>query len=330
MEAAMQGRSERIDLTDIVAQVRSFPGLTGKAAIAMVSDVLGPSDWISGPGDDGAVTLVDVDGGSLAISIVSCGEAIHPQFVRQDPYGAGIAAVLANVNDLAAMGARPLCIVDTVIATADVARRILKGMRDACRMYDVPLVGGHLTDHPGEPALSAFAVGQATRPLSVSRAAPGQSLMVAACLDGEMRVDFPFFRAFESRGSRMAADIRILPELAASGDVVAAKDVSMAGLLGTLGMLLEQHKLGVEVDLSLVPTPVAVDLGRWLTCFPSYGFLLCVPSGREAAVTERFSRDGLAAAVVGCLDGSGVLSVRHGDETATVLDFATDSVTGLR
>lgn len=325
----MPGRLEQTDLTDLVEQVRSFAGLTGKAAIAMVSDVLGPSDWISGPGDDGAVTVVDVDGASRGISIVSCGEAIHPQFVRHDPYGAGIAAVLANVNDLAAMGARPLGIVDTVIATTDVARQILEGLRDACRMYDVPLVGGHLTEHPGEPALSAFAVGQATRPLSVSRAAPGQSLMVAACLDGEMRVDFPFFRAFESRRSRMAADIRILPELAASGDVVAAKDVSMAGLLGTLGMLLEQHKLGVQVDLSLLPTPASVELARWLTCFPSYGFLLCVPSGREAVVTERFSREGLAAAFVGRLDGSGILSVRLGGETAVVLDFATDTVTGL-
>jgi selenophosphate synthetase-related protein len=325
----MHETSERADLTDLVAQVRTFTGLTGKAGIALVSDVLGPSDWVSGPGDDGAVTVIDVFDDSRDVNIISCGEAIHPQFVRQDPYGAGIAAVLANVNDLAAMGARPLCVVDTVIATADVARSILEGIRDACRMYDVPLVGGHLTDHLGEPALSAFAVGQASRPLSVTRAAPGQSLMVAACLDGEMRADFPFFRAFEPRGSRMAADIRILPELAASGLVVAAKDVSMAGLLGSLGMLLERHRLGVEVDLSQVPTPVGVDLTRWLTCFPSYGFLLCVPEGGEAAVTERFSRDGLDAAVVGSLDGSGVLSIRQGSETMTVLDFATDRVTGL-
>jgi uncharacterized protein len=315
--------SERLDLVEMAERVRSFPGLTGKAAIALVSDALGPSDWVSGPGDDGAVSRVgDLD-------IVSCGEAIHPTFVRQDPYGAGIAAVLANVNDLAAMGAWPVCIVDTVVASAAIARPILEGLRDACRMYDVPLVGGHLTDHPGEPALSAFAVGRATRPLSVSRSAPGQSLIVAACLDGKLRSDFPFFRAFAARSGRMAADVRILPELAASGDVVAAKDVSMAGLLGTLGMLLEHHRLGVEVDLDRLPAPAGVDLTAWLTCFPSYAFLLCVPTGREAVVVERFARDGLSAAVVGQLDGSGVLSVRQGERTAAVLDLTTEAVTGL-
>jgi hypothetical protein len=197
-------------------------------------------------------------------------------------------------------------------------------------MYDVPLVGGHLTDHSGQPALSAFAIGQSVRPLSVGRAAAGQSLMVAAALDGEMRADFPFFRAFDSRVGRMASDLRILPELATAGDVVAAKDISMAGLLGTLGMLLEQHRLGVEVDLEQLPTPPGVELSRWLTCFPSYGFLLCVPAGREPVVTERFERDGLDAAVVGTVDPSGILAIRHQDETAVVLDLTTESVTGLR
>ena len=52
-----------------------------------------------GPGDDGAV--VEILGGR---SVVVCGEAIHPPFVAADPHGAGMAAVLANVNDLAAMG----------------------------------------------------------------------------------------------------------------------------------------------------------------------------------------------------------------------------------
>ena len=88
------------------------------------------------------------------------GEAIAPGFVAHDPYGAGVAAVLANVNDLAAMGAVPLAIVDTVVASADVARLALEGMRYAAGLYDVPVVGGHLTLHDGPPAISAFGLGR--------------------------------------------------------------------------------------------------------------------------------------------------------------------------
>ena len=176
---------------------------------------------------------------------IACGEALLPAFVAEDPYGAGFAAVLTNVNDLAAMGATPRGIVDTVVGTADLAREALRGMRAAGRQYDVPIVGGHLTLHDGPPAVSAFGIGCAESVLSLTRVCAGQSLIVATCTQGTMRTDFPFFRSFEERGARLAGDVRVLAEVARSGACVAAKDVSMAGLVGSLAMLLEWGRLGV-------------------------------------------------------------------------------------
>ena len=100
---------------------------------------------------------------------------------------AGIAAVLANVNDLAAMGARPVALLDTVVGPEDVAREALRGMRWASRLYDVPVVGGHLTRTDGPPALSAFGIGRAGRVLSATHARPGQVLVLGCCLEGAMR-----------------------------------------------------------------------------------------------------------------------------------------------
>ena len=312
------------DIEALAAAVRASPGLRNKAPIAMVAEVFGGTDWVTGPGDDGALV-----GGDLVVG----GEAIAPSFVARDPFGAGVAAVLANVNDLAAMGAVPLAIVDTVVASADVARLALEGMREASRLYDVPVVGGHLTLHDGPPAISAFGLGRlaggASSVLSVTRAAAGQRLVVAAVTEGTMRDDFPFFRSFAERGSRLAGDVRTLAEVAADGACVAAKDVSMAGLLGSLGMLLEANRLGVTVDLDLLPTPAGADLTRWLTCFPCFAFLLCVPAGREDDCLVPFHARRIAAAVVGTLDGSGRVSVTSGGRTATVLDLTSEAVTGL-
>lgn len=53
----------------------------------------------------------------------------------------------------------------------------------------------------------------------------------------------------------------------------AAKDVSMAGIVGTLGMLAEASGAGAELDVAAVPHPDAADLGSWLTCFPGYAML---------------------------------------------------------
>jgi uncharacterized protein len=311
-------------LNDLVAAVRSHPGLRAKAAISLVSEVLGPVDWLEGPGDDGAVVPYG------EANLVVGGEALWPPFVAADPFGAGIAAVLANVNDLAAMGAEPLAVVDTVVATEAVARRALEGMRHASALYQVPVVGGHLTIADGPPAISAFGLGRAGKSvLAARRAAPGQALVVAACTEGTMRADFPFFASFEARGSRLAGDVRTLARLAEDGAAVAARDVSMAGVLGSLGMLLECNRLGVTVDLETLPRPEAVPLAEWVVSFPCFAFLLCAPPGREDDCVRAFRERGLAAAVAGTLDGTGQVQARLGGETATVFDLTTEGVTGL-
>jgi selenophosphate synthetase-related protein len=313
-----------LDVGELAHRVATHPGTRGKAAIGLVSEVLGTADWICGPGDDGAA--VDALGGQ----VVACGEALWPPFVAADPYGAGFAAVLANVNDIAAMGARPLGIVDTIVGSEEVARAALHGMRRAGELYDVPILGGHLTVHDGAPAVSAFGVGTTRgRALSVTRVRAGQSLLVVAALDGQMRPDFPFFAAFEGRGSRCAGDVRLFAQLAEAGTCVAAKDISMAGLVGSLAMLLEWGRHGVVLELDAIPIPPGVALPAWLTCFPSFGFLLCVPPGREADCVQPFLDRGLHAAVVGRIDDSGHLALRSAGSCATVFDLAVDDVTRL-
>jgi hypothetical protein len=50
----------------------------------------------------------------------------------------------------------------------------------------------------------------------------------------------------------------------------AAKDVSMAGMVGTLGMLAEASGCAAVLDVAAVPRPAAASMGDWLTCFPGY------------------------------------------------------------
>ena len=318
---------DTVDVDALARALRENPALRAKSAITAVGEVLGGNDWLGGPGDDGAVLPVGPE--APGVRMVACGEALLPAFVARDPYAAGLSAVLANVNDLAAMGAVPTAIVDTVVADEPVAREVLRGLRDGGAIYRVPLVGGHLTIHDGSPAVSAFGLGVTRRPLSVTRTAAGQSLLVACCTQGRMRPDFSFFGSFAERRDDLADDVRTLAAVAESGACLAAKDVSMAGLIGSLAMLLERHRLGVTVDLDAVPRPPEVVLDAWLMCFPAFAFLLCTTPDRAAECAAAFTGRGLAAAVIGELDDTGVLAVRQRDRQATVLDLRVDTVTGL-
>ncbi len=312
------------ELAALARDLRALPGLRAKADIGLVAEVFGGGDWYAGPGDDGAV-LPDGEG-----SVVVGGEAILPAFVAQDPYGAGVAAVLANVNDLAAMGAVPVALLDTVVGPEQVAREALRGMHWAARLYDVPVVGGHLTRSDGPASLSAFGVGRARRVLSATHAAAGQVLVLGCCLQGRMREDFLFFPSFDERGADLAGDVRLLAGLAASGAAVAAKDVSMAGLVGSLAMLLEPGRLGVDVDLDVLPVPAGVPLADWLGCFPCFAFLLTCPPDRLPECLAGFRDRGLTAQPLGVLTGDGRVRLVRGGEAVTVFDLSVEAVTHLR
>ncbi|MFE3452615.1 AIR synthase related protein [Nonomuraea sp. NPDC059194] len=311
------------ELDEVVAAVASSPAIMAKRAIGLVSEVLGASEWIAGPGDDGAAVEV---GGT---TVIACGEALWPPFVRADPFGAGVAAVLTNVNDVAAMGGVPVGIVDTVVADEATARAALEGMRYASRLYDVPIVGGHLTISDTAPSISAFAVGSARALLSATHVRPGQDLVMAACVEGTMRDDFPFFPSFDERGSDLAGDVRLLPEIADKGLAVAAKDISMAGLVGSLAMLLEWGAFGADVDLAALPRPEGVPLTMWCTCFPCYAFLLTCKPHHTGSCVRAFTSRGLAAARVGGVDGTGTIVLSAGGRSLPAFDLRARGVTGL-
>src|SRR4051795_846096 len=144
-------------MPDLVAAVRSAPGLLGKRDLKLVR-AFAPD------GDDAA--LIPHGDGFLVI----CGEAMSPPFVTADPFGAGAAAVVTNVSDVRAMGARPLGVVDMLVAPDhDFASTVLDGLAWAAEKLGVPVVGGHLTIGHA-PALSASCTGFTRVPLRASAA----------------------------------------------------------------------------------------------------------------------------------------------------------------
>ncbi len=83
----------------------------------------------------------------------------------------GIDLVAANVDDIAAQGAKPLFFLDYVavgIMDPDVMEQIVRGVTQGCLLAEVPLIGGEMSDHrgliePGHFDLSGTAVGVVER-----------------------------------------------------------------------------------------------------------------------------------------------------------------------
>jgi hypothetical protein len=68
-------------------------------------------------------------------------------------------------------------------------------------------------------------------------------------------------------------DLRAMLSAVGRARPAAAKDVSMAGLAGTLGMLAEAAGCGAVLDVGEVPRPGGASVGDWFTCFPGFAML---------------------------------------------------------
>lgn len=308
-------------MTDLEALARTLaasPALRAKEDLKLL-DALPGLD-----GDDGA--LVPHTDGFLVV----CAEAIEPALVRDEPFVAGAAAVATNVADVRAMGGRPLALVDTLVSPDEThARRVLDGLAWASDLLGVPVVGGHLT-LGGEAALSATCTGVTSAPLRATAARPGDVLVAAYCLDGELRRDGRIFTSLRARTpAQLRDDGDALVEIAEAGLASAARDVSMPGTVGSLVQFAECAGCGADLEVDAVPRPAAVDLATWLATFPSYGFLLAVAETAVAAVVETFTRRGLAAAACGRFVAEPSVALRSGTERALVRDLAAAPLTGL-
>lgn len=215
-------------------------------------------------GDDG----VPVPGSDV---VAAC-DAIVPSMVERDPWWAGWCGVLVNVNDLAAMGAVPVGLLDAV-AGRDVAavRAVLAGLRAAATTYGVPVLGGH-TQFGVPAALSVTALGRTADPVPGGGGRPGQRVRLTADLGGAWRPGYTG-RQWDSTSTRRTPELQAMLGSVAAARPQAAKDVSMAGIVGTLGMLAEASGCGAVLDVAAVPRPTGATAGDWLTCFPGFAML---------------------------------------------------------
>jgi putative N-acetyltransferase (TIGR04045 family) len=215
-------------------------------------------------GDDGA----PVPGSDL---VAAC-DAILPAMVERDPEWAGWCSVLVNVNDLAAMGATPVGLLDALGARdRSFASRVLAGLRRASQAYDVPVLGGH-TQLGVPAALSVTALGRTAHPIRGGGGRPGHGLRLTVDLAGGWRPGYAA-RQWDSSSYRRTPELRAMLGSVAAARPAAAKDVSMAGLAGTAGMLAEASGCRAVLDVAAVPRPAAATVGDWFTCFPGFGML---------------------------------------------------------
>ncbi|MCX9084887.1 MAG: methanogenesis marker 2 protein [Candidatus Methanoperedens sp.] len=324
-----------MDLEQIAKEIREFEGVTRKKPLAELINIFDTvrsqySSSIVDFGDDAAV--IDIGGDDY---VLFAADGIWGRLVDASPWWAGYTSVLVNVNDIAAMGGKPVAMVNILSSNnRNACKELLRGIRDGIVKFGVPMVGGHM--HPDTPytSLSVAIIGTVKRGCEIKSGTSkvGDIIIAAYDMDGKIGQNSPY--SFESTTSKEPVQVRakyaVMQEIGEKKLVTAGKDISNPGLIGTLGMLLETSEKGGRVDLAKVPVPQGIDFTQWLKVHPAIGFIVTALPENESEVIGLFQKAGYTAANIGVVDDSSKLHICYENKCAMVFDFSLDVVTGIR
>lgn len=314
-----------MDLNNLVKSIQEFEGVSRKKSIDNVISLLKESYNVSGDvvidiGDDASA----IDIGNNQVMLIAA-DGIWGQIMNVNPYWAGYCAVLVNVNDIAAMGGKPLAMVNIMsISNDDIYEDLLKGIKDGCLKFGVPMVGGHLHPDGEVDSLGVAIVGIAKKDKIITsfNAEEGDKIIVAIDLDGKPHEMFALnWDTTYDKDSKLVQDqITAVQYLAENDYIKSGKDISNPGILGTLEMLLETSNKGGIVNLEDIPRNENIEWVDWLRSYPGSGFVFTAKDENCQFIKEYLSEYSIEANVVGEVTDTNSLFLTHGDEKIEVFN----------
>jgi thiamine-monophosphate kinase len=211
---------------------------------------------VVGIGDDAAV-LRPRAGEDLVVSADTFVEDVHFRWGTSSAKIVGRRALVANLSDLAAMGARPLGFTAALAAPGALELTrfdgLLRGMLHEARAHGCPLVGGNLT-RASETSVAITVMGAVPRGKALRRNGlrAGDRLFVTGTLGGAA---LALARAELGRAPMRHV---AMPRIEAGQALVRMREVRACidvsdGLAADLGHMLEASGVGAEVDPAQLP-----------------------------------------------------------------------------
>ena len=314
-----------MDLENLVKSIQEFEGVSRKSSIDNVISLLKESYNVSGDvvidiGDD--ASAIDIGNNQV---ILLAADGIWGQIMNVNPYWAGYCAVLVNVNDIAAMGGKPLAMVNIMsISNEEIYEDLLRGIKDGCLKFGVPMVGGHLHPDGEVDSLGVAIVGIAQKDKMITSfgAEVGDKIIVAIDLDGKPHEMFSlnWDTTYDKDAQLVQDQITAVQHLAENDYIKSGKDISNPGILGTLEMLLETSGKGAVVDLEKIPRNESVEWVDWLRSYPGSGFVFTANDESCEYIKKYLAKYSIESEVVGEVTDDNSLYLTYGDEKMEVFN----------
>jgi phosphoribosylformylglycinamidine synthase len=290
---------------------------------------------ICGPGENAGV--VDIgDGDAVVFKIESHN---HPSFI--EPYQGAATGVGGILRDVFTMGARPIALLDSLRfgspdhpRTRHLVAGVVAGIGGYGNCVGVPTVGGECEFDPaydGNILVNAMCVGlaRADRIFYSAAAGPGNAVVYVGAKTGRDGIHGATMasaefggNAGEKRPTVQVGDpftekllVEACLELMQTDAIVAIQDMGAAGLTSSSVEMAGKGRLGIELDLDLVPVrETGMSAYEIMLSESQERMLMVLRPGSEDQARRIFEKWELDFAVIGHVTETGRLLLRMNGE----------------
>ncbi len=286
-----------------------------------------PADVRVGPGDDCVIV-----GEGIAISTDAVVEGVHFRRDWLEPSEIGYRAAAAALSDLAAVAARPIGALVSLLAPAadvpDFAAAVMEGAREAVQAVGGVLLGGDVALSPVGLAMDVVAVGRAESPVLRSGAKAGDRVWVTGRLGGAAaavaawsRREQPTSEAREAfaRPRPRIEEARWLTEHAVLHALIDLSD----GLAGDAEHIAVASGVSIILERDALPLHPDADVRLALGGGEDYELCFTAAAGAVEPIAREFEeRFDLPLRRVGAVESGAGVALRQPDGRVGPLDVA--------
>jgi selenophosphate synthetase-related protein len=262
-------------------------------------------------------------------------DRIKTTFVENFPFGAGFSSILVGIDDLYCCGGIPIA-ASIIISykDKDIGCRIIDGICEASKKFQVPIIRGHTNPQSKCYELSSTIIGEIYKEnyISAKNSKPGDDVILAVDFKGKVgKASKLYWDTVTFKGSEEILNKRKSMNVIAQEHLAnASKDISNGGIFGTILQLIRFSNLNVSADINInkikIPPKLAeqqYQLETYIKMYLTTSYVLTAPKENSEKILDIFKKYGLEADVIGKIikEETQILKINNGKESQIVIEL---------
>ncbi|MBY9004087.1 MAG: hypothetical protein KGD73_08965 [Candidatus Lokiarchaeota archaeon] len=259
-------------------------------------------------------------------------DRIKTEYILKNPFGAGFSSILVGIDDIYCCGGIPLA-ASLIVSFKDnqIGEKIFEGALEGSQKFRVPIVRGHTNPNSNYNELSSTMIGEIKKSdyLSAKNAKVNDDIILAVDFLGKIPNVSKFYwdTVTFKQSDEVLLRRRSMNVIAQKHLANSAKDISNAGIFGTILQLINYSNVGAVIYINKIEIPSFLikngyDLETYTKMYLTTSFILTAPEDKSKEILKIFNSHQMNSSIIGkIIKHEHLLKISDGKESLNVLKF---------